>query len=85
MFETYIIIQSPATEGDDYIYIDQKIIFNKDMLGPQSIYIPIVNDECLEEKKEYFTVKLSTAMDCVDLVDDEVTIYIQDDDCKLWG
>ena len=83
--KTCIIIHSAATEGDDYIYISQKIVFNKDMLGPQSIYIPIVNDECLEEKEEYFTVKLSTPMDCVNLVDDVVTIHIQDDDCKLWG
>lgn len=84
MFEKCIIIQPPAEEGDDYIPISQKIIFNKDMTGPQRIYIPLVNDECLEEKEENFTVKLSTPMQCVDLVDDVVTIYIQDDDCKLW-
>lgn len=75
-------VQFSAKEGDDFIPKTQKIIFNSDMLGPQGVYIPIFNDECLEEKEEYFTVKLTTEMDCVNLADNEVTITIQDDDCK---
>ena len=49
----------------------------------QCVNIPIINDECVEEKEEEFQVSISSDQDCVlfDVNSTVVTIY--DDDSKL--
>lgn len=74
-----MLFHTPAKEDDDYRGVSHKIVFNSDMLGPQRVYIPLLNDDCLENE-ELFSVTLTTEMDCVVLEDHEVTITIQDDD-----
>ena len=68
--------------GDDYVAISRSIIFNEDTGNQQTVYIPIVNDECLEND-EYFSVTLSSVMDCVVITNDQVNITIDDDDSEL--
>ena len=48
----------------------------------QTVLIPILNDECLEDEED-FNVTLTTTMDCVMLDDDRLTIIIVDDDSEL--
>ena len=73
-----------AVMGDDYVGISRSIIFNEDTGNQQTVYIPIVNDECLEND-EYFSVTLSSAMDCVVITNDQVNITIDDDDSESIG
>ena len=47
------------------------------------VYIPILNDECLEEELEDFSVELSSEQDCVMFVNSTANITIYDDDSKL--
>ena len=71
-----------AEMGSDYIAIAHDIIFNEDTGLTQIVYIPIINDECLEYN-ETFSVTLSSNMTCVSIVDENITITIDDDDSKL--
>ena len=64
--------------------MDSRLIFNEGTPAEQIVSIPILNDICLEEEFEYFTVAASSDMDCVNIVDGEVTININDDDCELF-
>ena len=49
----------------------------------QCVYIPILNDECLEEEHEGFSVELSSEQECVMFVNSTANITIYDDDSKL--
>ncbi len=43
--------------------------------------VAIINDECVEEKEEVFTVSLSTEEECVDIKqNNQTTVTILDDD-----
>ena len=77
-----IIFCISAEMGSDYVAIAQDIIFNENTSLTQVVYIPIKNDECLENN-ETFNVKLYSTMDCVNITTGEVTITIDDDDSKL--
>ena len=48
----------------------------------QTVFIPILNDECLENDED-FNVTLTTNLDCVQLGDDRLAITIVDDDSEL--
>ena len=73
-----------AVMGDDYVAISRSIIFNEDTGNQQTVYIPIVNDECLENDED-FNVLLSSTMSCVVVTTGEVTITIDDDDSESIG
>ena len=68
-------------EGEDFIGISKEIILNAD-IPYKNVYIPIVNDECLEYD-EYFFVDLTTSLPCVNLVNDTISITIEEDDCEF--
>ena len=72
----------PAVSGEDYTYLTHEIIFNENSEKYVYVYIPILNDECLEED-ESFSVNITTSMDCVKLVGNtSVDVYILNDDGK---
>ena len=48
----------------------------------QTVFITILNDECLENDED-FNVTLTTIMDCVQLIKEELTITIVNDDSKF--
>ncbi len=48
----------------------------------QCVRVPIINDECVEEKQEEFIVSLSSDKECVIVGNNETTITIQDDDSE---
>ena len=70
-----------ALDGEDYQGLSHEIIFDENSVNPHRVYIPILNDDCLEYD-EYFSVILTTNMDCVTLVNDSVIINITNDDGK---
>ena len=70
-----------ALDGEDYIALSHEIIFDENSVNPHRVYIPILNDICLEYD-EYFSVRLTTNMDCVTIVNDLVIINITNDDGK---
>ena len=62
----------------------QELIFNEKTSNTQTVFVPILNDVCLEEDIEYFSVVLSSYMDCVEIVNESVTIRIDDDDSEFF-
>ena len=60
------------------------MVFDEGLDTTQCLYIPILNDECLEEEYEYFYIYLDSDQSCVQFYNDtksfEATII--DDDCK---
>lgn len=72
---------SLAEDGIDFRGISKEVIFDENSENPQRVYVPILNDDCVEYD-EYFLVNVTTNMDCVLLVN-SVHVTILDDDCKL--
>ena len=66
----------------DYTLVSRDILFNENTDTVQTVLIPILNDECLENEED-FNVTLTTEMDCVQLDDDMLTITIVDDDSEF--
>ena len=77
---------SAAVAGSDYVPVTKEIIFNSYSQNPHRVYIPIINDDddCVEEN-EYFSVKINTDMECVDLPVDLVNITILDNDSQFYS
>ena len=71
-----------AVDGEDYTAVTHEIIFNNATDRVQRVYVPLFNDACVEYD-EYFSVDLTTSMDCVQLDVNSVNITIVDDDSKL--
>ena len=72
------------TAGIDYSTISDTLDWHENSDVLQCIRLPIVNDECVEDKEETFRVSLSTMDDCVEFSSNNYTIItIEDDDCKL--
>ena len=79
--------------GEDFIQIWQTLVFDNSTNTTQCLYIPIINDECVESEPEEFTATLYTDNDCVSFGTNSTTISIFDDDCecsyyfvtKLWS
>ena len=68
------------TGGADYISVSKVITFAVGLGVENCVYIPILNDECLEEDMEGFNVSISSDMPFVTFDVDEITVYIRDDD-----
>ena len=73
---------SLAVDGEDYRAVTHEIIFNNATDREQRVYVPLFNDACVEYD-EYFSVNLTTSMDCVELDVNIVNVTIVDDDSKL--
>lgn len=58
-------------------------MFDEGLNTTQCTYIPILNDECLEDYEEYFNITLSSEQDCVLFYNDSVEATIIDDDCMF--
>ena len=58
------------------------MVFDEGLELTQCIYIPILNDKCLEDEEEYFYVNISSEQSCVFFYDDSFNATIIDDDCK---
>ena len=57
-------------------------MFDNSTNTTQCLYIPIINDECVESESEEFTATLYTDDDCVSFGTNSTTISIFDDDCE---
>ena len=68
--------------GEDYIEANMSIIFAPGFGRTQCIQIPLLNDDCVEDFMESFTILLSSPQECVVLVVQEVSVYILEDDGK---
>ena len=68
--------------GTDYTHLTHDVLFNEQTGALQTVLIPILNDECLENEED-FNVTLTTTLDCVQLGDDRLAITIVDDDSEF--
>ena len=68
--------------GADYIELDTLLVFDEGLATTQCVYIPVLNDECLEYESESFYISLSSEQDCVRFSNDSYEAYIIDDDCE---
>ena len=71
-----------AVAYEDFRPVDLDVIFNKYTPSVQTVSVPILNDICLEEDGKYFSVVATSFMDCVQIVNESVTIRIDDDDSE---
>ncbi|XP_064407713.1 uncharacterized protein LOC135352465 [Halichondria panicea] len=70
-----------ATEDEDYLSLTATLEWYYDSPSVvQCVSVPIINDECVEEKEEVFIISLSTEQACVQLGANLTTVTIQDDD-----
>ena len=76
-----IFVLSPALGFLDYVPVTKEIAFNNYTERVHPLYIPIINDDCFEYD-EYFSVKVTTDMECVYLVNDTAHITILEDDSE---
>jgi len=53
-----------------------------DTNATQCVYIPIINDDCVEDEPEEFTATLESDDDRVSFGTNSTTISIFDDDCE---
>ena len=60
------------------------LIFNEETSNTQNVSITILNDICLEEDGEDFSVVVTSGMDCVEIVGGSVSIAIHDDDSEFF-
>ena len=68
-------------DGEDYLSVEQILEWHYDSANlTQCVSVPIINDECVEEKEEMFTVLLSSLKGCVLLGTNYTTVTILDDD-----
>ena len=70
------------TADDDFFPLETPLVFDEGLDMVQCVYVPILNDECLEYREEYFYITLSSEQDCVRLVNDSIEATIVDDDCE---
>ena len=78
------LLSCSAVAYEDFRPVYQELIFNEETSNTQIVFVPILNDVCLEEDTEYFSVVATSDMDCVEIVNGEVTIMIDDDDGKFF-
>lgn len=76
-----VFIATPAEMGSDYVPVQHDILFDEYSDREWVVYVPIINDECLEYD-ETFTVHIN-ASDCVNVTTDYVTITIVNEDGEL--
>ena len=71
-----------CVENEDFVSTSELVEWHQDSLSlTQCVSVAIINDECVEEKEEYFNVSLSTEEECVEFGDvSEVNVVILDDD-----
>ena len=80
----FFVFFSFVSAGEDFVQIWQTLIFDSSTNTTQCLYIPIINDECVENEPEEFTAALYTEDDCVSFGTNSTTISILDDDCECW-
>ncbi len=67
--------------GEDYISVEAVLEWHQDSPNlTQCVSVAIINDECVEEKEEVFTVSLSTEEECVDIEQNQTIVTILDND-----
>jgi len=72
-----------TSAGEDYQSIQATLEWHYDSELTQCILVPVINDECLEEKQETFEVSLSSEEDCIQLTNNSTLVTIQDDDSEF--
>ena len=72
-----------AQANEDFKPVDLDLIFNGETSNTQNVSITILNDICLEEDGEDFTVVVTSGMDCVEIISGSVSIAIHDDDSEF--
>ena len=69
--------------NEDFRPVDLDLIFNEESSNTLSVSVPILNDICLEEGGEDFSVVATSDMDCVEIIGGYVNITIEDNDSEL--
>ncbi len=69
-------------EGEDFVPLNVTLVWHFDSPSlTQCVSVAIINDECVEEKEEVFTVSLSSDEECVDTgPNNQTTVTILDND-----
>ena len=79
-FDKFFFTSFPV--GEDFVQIWQTLVFDSSTNTTQCVYIPIINDDCVEDEPEEFTATLRSDDDCVSFGSNSTTVSIFDDDCE---
>ncbi len=71
-----------CADGEDYALTEKNLTFGVGLGTVECVHIPILNDVCLEDMNETFSVSISSDVDCVVVEPSasSVEITINDDD-----
>ena len=78
----YLFVYFAAVANEDFIPFNLDVTFNEESPNPQTVPVVILNDICLEEYSEYFSVIASSVLPCVEIINETVTLRIDDDDSE---
>ena len=78
----YLFVYFAAEANEDFIPFNLNVTFNEESPNPQTVPVVILNDICLEEDSEYFSVIASSVLPCVEIINETVTLRIDDDDSE---
>ena len=78
----YLFVYFAAVANEDFIPFNLDVTFNEESPNPQTVPVVILNDICLEEYSEYFYVIASSVFPCVEIINETVTLRIDDDDSE---
>ena len=85
-FQTF---DGTAMAGEDYSNVSRSLVFTSSRRGGNrfNVFVPIINDEALEEIESFFIILSPTEQDIeqtgVVIVNSEAEVFIIDDDGKL--
>ena len=71
-----------SSVGEDFVQIWHTLVFDNSTSTTQCVYIPIINDDCVEDRLEEFTATLQSEDGCVSIGANSTTVRIVDDDCE---
>ena len=89
------LFKAPFLDEEDYGLVEKNVTFGVGLGTVECVHIPILNDVCLEDETETFSVSISSEVECVvvepaassveiTIVDDDGTIAVQYD-IKLYS
>lgn len=75
---------SSSPGGEDYVTMEKNLTFAVGLGTVECVDIPILNDDCLEDMSEMFSVSISSAVECVRVepAASSVEVTINDDDSE---
>ena len=71
-----------SEDDPDFLPVLKELVFDTCTLPYQCVFIPILNDLCVEEEENFY-ISIESDNSCVSFHTDVAEVIIHDDDCKI--